>query len=75
MKKEQMVLPRQKYTDMTDEDLSVIVKELSEKNPNSGYREIMAFLVSRNPPIIVQEARANKLLRQVDPIGTARRWE
>ena len=74
MKKERMVLPRKRYSCLTDEELTPIIKELSENNPNSGYREIMAFLSNRDPPILIQEARANRLLREIDPIGIGRRW-
>ena len=66
--------PRDRYTTMSDADLAVIIKELSDKRVNSGYREISAFLLSSNPPIKVQLDRVNRLLRQVDPAGTARRW-
>jgi hypothetical protein len=74
MKKEQIVRPRERYCRMTDEELTPIIKDFSDNYPNSGYREIMSFLANRNPPIILQEARANKLLREIDPLGTGRRW-
>ena len=72
VKKERMVLRRQRYSNTTDEELATIIKELSEKNPNSGYREIMAFLAAHGPPIVTLEARANRLLREIDPLGTGR---
>ena len=74
IKEEGLQLAREKFTTMSDEDLTVIIKELSEKYVNSGYREMTAFLATRSPPIIVQFNRVNRLLRQVDPVGTARRW-
>ena len=74
IKEEGLQLAWKKYTTMSDADLSVIIKELSRNHVNSGYREIMAFLANRNPPIIVQVNRVNRLLREVDPVGTARRW-
>ena len=74
MKKERMSLPRQRYSRLTDEELMPIIKDISENHPNSGYREVMAFLGNREPPIILQEARANRLLREIDPVGTGRRW-
>ena len=69
-----MIAPRTKYTELSDAQLSAIIKELSVHNVNSGYREINAFLTSRSPPIIVQMSRVNRLLRVIDPVDTARRW-
>ena len=67
MKRERIITPRRKYTELSDAELSVIIKELSVQNVNSGYREINAFLASRTTPVIVQMARVNKLLREIDP--------
>ena len=38
-----MITLRRKYTELSDTELSVIVKELSDQNVNSGYREISAL--------------------------------
>ena len=73
-KREMMITTRRKYTELSNAELSIIVKELSDRNVNSGYREINAFLANRTPPVIVQMARVNSLLREIDPVGTARRW-
>ena len=74
MKRNNMGGVRAKFSTISTADLATIIRELSERYPNSGYREIRAMLASRDPPIIVQRKRVQELLKQVDPAGTARRW-
>ena len=46
MKAENMQV-RQKYSSLSDTDLSVIIKEISNEHPNAGYREIKSLLATR----------------------------
>ena len=73
MKAEHMVSPRKRFSTLPDRELSAVIKILSDEHPNSGYREIGALL-ARDPPIVVQMERLNRLLRTVDPVGTQKRW-
>jgi hypothetical protein len=63
---------QQRYSLITDEELQRRIQDINRDCPNSGYREVLARLRTMN--INVQRSRVERLLRQVDPVGTATRW-
>ena len=69
-----IVLVRGRYTQLSNESLSDIIRSISQNFPNSGVREMVAHLRNRDPPIILQRDRCSRLLANIDPVGTARRW-
>ncbi len=62
---------RQRYTDIQDERLDMIVTEIKEVNPNCGSKMLTGYLRSRG--IIIQRERIRDSLSRVDPIGIASR--
>eukprot|EP00112_Aurelia_sp_Birch-Aquarium-sp1_P016587 Seg3779.4 transcript_id=Seg3779.4/GoldUCD/mRNA.D3Y31 product="hypothetical protein" protein_id=Seg3779.4/GoldUCD/D3Y31 len=74
MKRNSMQRVQERYSTISDEDLKRVVEGLNKQYPNSGSAEMMSLLKSGNPPLIVQRDRCRKILAEVDPIGTARRW-
>ena len=69
-----MIAPRQRFTEIDDHDVEVVIRSLSRQYPNSGGAEMLALLRSRIPPIFVPRDRCRRVLAEVDPEGTARRW-
>lgn len=65
---------RQRYTQISDSELTEHITELNNAFPNSGAQEVLALLRSRDPPIVVQRQRVGTILARIDPVGTARRW-
>ena len=65
---------RDRFTNLSDEELSLHIKDINSKFPNSGIREVKAILNSLTPPILVQRDRVAKILGTIDPHGAARRW-
>ena len=57
---------------MTDAELKNVITDINSNFPNSGIREMVAHLKSRN--LVVQRNRVAKLLAEVDHVGTAVRW-
>ena len=56
------------YEKLTDEDLDVIVKNILQEFPNSGYKSMRGHLLSRGHKI--QEIRVRESMRRCDPEGT-----
>ena len=74
MKTERMVMPRHRFSNISDSDLNDEVLRIHQNFPNSGYREVKSFLESQNPPLKLQRERVRQSLKYVDPVGTAERW-
>ena len=64
----------ERFSQEPDSVIKEKITELHLRFPNSGIREIKAMLKTLEPPIIVQRDKIAKLLPEVDPEGTARRW-
>ncbi|XP_071852282.1 uncharacterized protein [Apostichopus japonicus] len=63
---------RQRYTNMSEEDLTAIITNLSKQHPNSGTEMINGYL--RSQGILVPRQKIRSMLRTADPVGTASRW-
>ena len=66
--------PRQRYSAISDADLREKIAELNRRYPNSGAQEMLSLLRSHTPSLIVQRDRCRRILAEIDPVGTARRW-
>ena len=64
---------RARYYNGSEVLLKEKVRELHDKFPKSGYREIKSLLQTENPPCIVQREIVRKILVEVDPIGASQR--
>ncbi|XP_033122217.1 uncharacterized protein LOC117121206 [Anneissia japonica] len=60
-----------KYTDITNQELEMVVDEIKKSHPNAGEAYLMGHLRSRG--IRIQRARLRKALQAVDPTGVQRR--
>lgn len=69
-----MLAPSRRFTEINNYDLEIVVRCLNRQYPNSGAAEMLALLRSRTPPILVPRDRCRRVLAEVDPEGTARRW-
>ena len=69
-----MIARSQRFTEINNHDLEIIVRSLNRQYPNSGAAEMLALLRSRTPPILVPRDRCRRVLAEVDPEGTAQRW-
>lgn len=56
------------YEKLTDDDLDVIVKDILQEFPNSGYKSMRGHLLSRG--LKIQEIRVRESMRRCDPEGT-----
>ncbi|XP_053373940.1 uncharacterized protein LOC128546705 [Mercenaria mercenaria] len=74
MSKHNIAKVRQRYTNISDEELRDVVAGINLENPNSGSEEVTAILRTRHPQIITQRNRVRAALREADPVGTASRW-
>ncbi|XP_028415387.1 uncharacterized protein LOC114538407 [Dendronephthya gigantea] len=59
---------RNTYEKLTDEDLDILVKNILQEFPNSGYKSMRGHLLSRGYKI--QEIRIRESMRRCDPEGT-----
>jgi hypothetical protein len=59
------------YSNITDLDLNQVILEILSTFPNTGYKRMKGFLLSRG--IKVTEYRIRDLLRTLDPIGVYQR--
>ncbi len=69
-----LTAPRQRFTDISDDDLRAIILGLNRQYQNSGAAEMLALLRSRTPSIIVPRDRCRRVLADMDPESTARCW-
>eukprot|EP00794_Sanderia_malayensis_P007519 gene7521-8352_t len=74
IRRNNLVSPRQRFTEINDQNLFEIVHQLNRQFPNSGAGEMLALLRARTPSIIIPRDRCRRVLGEVDPEGTARRW-
>ena len=74
MKKQNMPSIRERYSTQTDEEISELIRGINHHFPNSGIREVIAHLKRGNPPVLLQRNRCQRLLAEIDPAGTAKRW-
>ncbi|XP_071105260.1 uncharacterized protein [Haliotis cracherodii] len=63
---------RNKYTDLTDEEVQRKVADIKESFPNTGSEMMNGYL--RSDGVSVQRSRVRAALTTVDPTGTATRW-
>ena len=61
-----------RYSDVGDDQLQTYVEEIKCDMPDSGERMINGVL--RMNGVVVQRERLRKVIRDVDPINTALRW-
>ena len=47
---------------------------MSKNYPDSDILEIISHLSAANHPLIIQRSRIQKLLPEIDPVGSSRRW-
>lgn len=62
----------QRYTEIGDEELSTIIKNIKDQHPHSGVSLVIGHLRSNN--IFVQHKRVRTILRALDPTNSALRW-
>lgn len=74
MKRNSIPGPTKRYANISDCDLSKKLKELTDRYPHSGVRELLSHLRAQDPPLVVQRRRIEKLLAAVDSVGMASRW-
>ncbi len=74
IRRNHIIPPSQRFTEITNNDLEIIIRNLNRQYPNSGAAEMLALLRSRTPPVLIQRDRCRSILAEVDPEGTARRW-
>lgn len=74
IRRNQMKSVRERFSNISDEDLREHIQELNRKFPNSGICQVWSMLKTLSPPIIVQRDRVAKLLGEIDPVGVAMRW-
>ena len=60
------------YSDVTDQELDLLVSQIKEEFPNCGYRLMCGHLLSRGH--CVCQARVRESLNRVDPDGVVIRW-
>ena len=59
---------RATYADISNEVLDAEVSSILRNFPNTGYKRMTGFLLSRN--IRIQQQRIREAMRRVDPEGT-----
>ncbi len=69
-----MVPPRQRFTQISEDELKEAIQRLNRQYPNSGAGEMLGLLQSQTPSIRVQRDVCRRILPEVDPAGTARPW-
>lgn len=61
-----------KFTELSEEELEVALKEIKDLYPRCGERMVIGMLKACG--IHVQRERVRKIIRRIDPLGTAMRW-
>ncbi|XP_039657021.1 uncharacterized protein LOC120559393 [Perca fluviatilis] len=69
--REQLEIGPLTYTEMSDEVLTDITREILQTTPNAGERYVLGGLRSRN--IRIQRWRVRRCLQHLDPVGRAYR--
>ncbi len=73
LKKNKTPSRRERFADISDEDLMKVIHKISTECPNAGYREVHSRLFVEQK-LCVPLSRVMRLLRAVNPLGTASRW-
>lgn len=60
------------FSDLSDEKLSELVREVRKDNPRSGYRMMLGHLRARG--YRVPQLRVRQMMQKEDPEGTVTRW-
>ena len=55
------------YTQISNDELDAVIKEILGKNPNCGYRRMLGFLLAKK--VRVSERRTREAMHRVDPEG------
>ena len=74
MRKNGIKSPKERYTSLQDSEIKIIIREITRLFPNSGIREVDSMLKTRNPPVIVQRDKVQRLMSEINPVASARRW-
>ncbi|MGH0118367.1 UNVERIFIED_CONTAM: hypothetical protein FKN15_047772, partial [Acipenser sinensis] len=64
--------PRDKYSNITDNELDTAVKSLHSQYPNAGAEMMNGYLRAKG--IFVQRQRIRMSLNSIDPVSSAGRW-
>ena len=60
------------FSDLSDEKLSELLREVRKNNPRSGYRMMLRHLRGRG--YRVPQLRVRQMMQKEDPEGTVTRW-
>ena len=63
---------RQSMTDISEEELDKVIREVQQDFPNAGYRRVYSQLLTRN--IRVTHLAVRNAMHRIDPQGVAMRW-
>ena len=66
------ILVRDRYSDISDEELDRIVTSIQHRNPNCGYRMMQGYLSRLGHRI--QQSRIRRAMIRTDPEGVISRW-
>lgn len=66
-------LPRSRYSNISDQRLLEVVREINKEQPNSGSEEVRATLAATRG-LVVHRQRVRSALTRADPVGCASRW-
>ncbi len=58
---------RRNYSDICDEDLDNVVRDIIRNFPNTGYKRMKGFLLQRG--LTIQQERIRESMRRMDPEG------
>lgn len=60
------------FSDITDENLCELIRDIKKENPRSGYRMMLGHLRARG--YRVSQLRVRQTMQKEDPEGTVTRW-
>lgn len=60
------------FSDITDENLCELIRDIKKENPRSGYRMMLGHLRARG--YRVTQLRVRQMMQKEDPEGTVTRW-
>ena len=70
---QELGIPLCKYTDISDHDLDLQVRDIQSNNPNIGVSMLQGYLKSQG--VIVQRCRARESALRTNPIRALTRWQ
>ena len=68
MRKNGIKSPKERYTSLQDSEIKIIIREITRLFPNSGIREVDSMLKTRNPPVIVQRDKVQRLMSEINQL-------